>query len=104
MWKTQILETGLSFLWQKRNALPKWKIHSSTLGLVRSDGVINFQTAELAQTYAKNLVMSALHTPKPFERAVFAEDSRIIGDIDGTVHKVHFDHKNINENKYVNKC
>ena len=80
---------------------PKGKINPKTLGYVCPNGTINFQTAESAQTYAKNRVMSALHAPKPFERVVFVEDSRIIGEIDGTVHKVHFDHKIIEGHKDV---
>ena len=96
------LKTGISLLrWQGGKFLPKGKINPKTLGYVCPNGTINFQTAESAQTYAKNRVMSALHAPKPFERAVFVEDSRIIGDIDGTVHKVHFDHKIIEGHKDV---
>ncbi len=92
------LKTGMSLLrWQ----VPKDKINPKTLGWVRPDGVINFQTAESAQTYAKSRVISALHAPQPFERAVFVEDSRIIGDINGTVHNVHFDHKIMKGHKEV---
>ena len=98
MGKAQVLETGLSLLrWQ----LPKGKINPKTLGYVCPNGSINFQTAETAQTYAKNRVMSALHAPKPFERAVFVEENKISGDIDGTVHKVHFDHKILDGHKDV---
>lgn len=86
------IKTGISLLkWQ----VPKGKINPKTLGYVCPNGTINFQTAETSQTYAKNRVLSALHAPNPFERAVFVEDSRIIGDINGTVHKVEFDSKNL---------
>jgi len=91
MGKISMLETGFSMLWNAQ----KRKINPKTLGWVRPDGVINFQSTEVAQTYAKNRVLSALHSPKPFERAVFVEDSRIIADINGTAHKVHFDSKNV---------
>ena len=86
------IKTGISLLkWQ----VPKGKINPKALGYVCPNGTINFQTAETAQTYAKNRVLSALQAPKPFERAVSVEDSRIIGDINGTVHKVEFDSKNL---------
>ena len=86
------IKTGISLLkWQ----VSKGKINPKALGYVCPNGTINFQTTEAAQTYAKNRVLSALQAPKPFERAVFVEDSRIIGDINGTVHKVEFDSKNL---------
>lgn len=96
------LKTGISLLrWQGGKFLPKGKINPKTLGYVCPNGTINFQTAESAQTYAKNRVMSALHEPKPFERAVLIEDSRIIGEIDGTTHHVKLDRKILDGHKDV---
>lgn len=92
MSKINVVEKGISYL---LNKTPKGKINPKELGWIRPDGIINFQTAEAAQSYAKNRVISALHAPKPFERAVFVEDSKIISDIDGATHHVHFDSKNV---------
>lgn len=98
MVKINALKKGVSYLfWQA----PKGNINPKTLGWIRPDGIINFQTAKAAQTYAKKRVMEALHTPKPFERAVFVKDNQILSQIDGNQHHVHFDMKNIRGQKDV---
>lgn len=84
MGKTQILETGISLLWKA----PKGKINPKTLGWVRPDGVINFQSAEAAETYAKNRCVSALRTAKPFERGVLLRDNQVLAEVNGDFTKI----------------
>lgn len=84
MGKIQALETGLSMLWKA----PKGKINPSTLGWVRPDGVINFQTASAAENYAKNRCISALHTPTPFERGVLVKDNQVLAEVNGDFTKI----------------
>ncbi len=50
MVKINALKKGASYLfWQA----PKGNINPKTLGWIRPDGIINFQTPKAAQTYAK---------------------------------------------------
>ncbi len=84
MGKTSILETGISLLWKA----PKGNINPKTLGWVRPDGVINFQTASAAENYAKNRCVSALRTTKPFERGVLLRDNQVIAEINGDFTKI----------------
>lgn len=78
------LETGISLLWKA----PKGKINPKTLGWVRPDGVINFQTASVAENYARNRCVSALHTSTPFERGVLVKDNQVIAEINGDFTKI----------------
>lgn len=64
------------------------KIKPSELGYVRPDGTIKFQTPESAGRYARNVVVQALNTEKPFERAVFIDGSTIIKQVDGNEDEV----------------
>lgn len=98
MSKINAVEKGISYLLRE---IPKGKVNPRTLGWIRPDGVINFQTSVVAQNYAKNRCLAALHEPKPVERAVFIEDSRIIGDVKGTAYHVKFDKKMLDGYKDV---
>lgn len=85
MGKIQALETGISLLrWQ----VPKGKINPKTLGWVRPDGIINFQSAEIAENYAKNRCISALRTSTPFERGFILRDNHVIAEVNGDFTKI----------------
>lgn len=55
MGKIQALEKGISLL---RYQMPKGKINTKTLGWIKPDGVINFQSVKIAENYAKNRCVS----------------------------------------------
>lgn len=84
MGKIQAVETGLSLIWKS----PKGKINPKTLGWVRPDGAINFQSAEVAENYAKNRCVSALHSPKPFERGVLVRDNQVLAEVNGDITQI----------------
>lgn len=85
MGKVQAVEAGISLL---KGQIPKGKISPKTLGWVRPDGVINFQSAELAESYAKNRCVSALHGPKPFERGVLVRGNQVIAEANGDIAQI----------------
>lgn len=85
MGKIQAVEAGISLL---KYQIPKGKISPKTLGWVRPDGVINFQSAKMAEGYAKNRCVSALHSPIPFERGVLVRDNQVIAEINGDIAQV----------------
>ena len=80
MGKVQTLESGLSLLWKA----PKGKINPKNLGWACPDGTINFATPEAANQYAKNTVIKALNTPKPYEQSVVVNGNRIMYEQAGT--------------------
>lgn len=80
MGKIQALEKGISLL---RYQMPKGKINTKTLGWIKPDGVINFQSVKIAENYAKNRCVSALHTPQPFEKGVLVKDNQVLAEING---------------------
>ena len=61
----------------RKNTNPK------ELGYIHPDGMIIFQTNDVAQKYAKNRVMQALHLEEPFERGVFINKNIILEEING---------------------
>lgn len=79
MGKIETLKYGYSILWKA----PKGKISPKTLGYVCPNGIINFQSAEAAENYAKNRCVSALQGHKPFERGVIVKDNKILAEING---------------------
>lgn len=79
MGKIETLKCGYSMLWKA----PKGKINSKTLGYVCPNGIINFQTAEAAENYAKNRCVSVLQGCNPFERGVIVKGNKILAEIDG---------------------
>ncbi|MBR6126312.1 hypothetical protein IKQ21_01365 [bacterium] len=73
------ISCGMSVL---RQTLPK-TINPKGIGYIQPNGIINFQTAEAAETYAKNRVLAALKSLNPFERGVELKGTRILGEADG---------------------
>ena len=67
---------------------PKGQINSKTLGWIRPDGVINFQSAEVAENYAKNRCVAALHSDKPFERGVLIKENQVLAEVNGDITKI----------------
>lgn len=63
-------------------------IKTETLGWVRPDNTINFQTIEAAQTYAKNRVIQALKQPLPCERGIIVNKNRILKEFNGNSSKI----------------
>ena len=59
------------------------KVDSKTLGYIRPDGVINFQSTLAAQEYAKNRAISALKGKNPHERLIIVDKNRILDEIEG---------------------
>ena len=57
MGKLDAIKQGMSLLTYK---VPKGKINPKNMGYVLSDGTINFGSEEVAKSYAKNRIMSAL--------------------------------------------
>ncbi len=58
-------------------------IKTKSLGWIRPDNTINFQTTEAAQTYAKNRVIQALKLPFPFERGIIINKNRVLKEFNG---------------------
>lgn len=69
--------------------VPQKKISAAEVGYVCPDGAINFKTSNTAYTYAKNRVLQALHTPKPFERGLIIKGTSVIKEIDGNYLEVN---------------
>lgn len=82
------LKTGISLLRKGANSYPKEKVASKVLGYICPDGKVNFQSVEVAETYAKNRCVDALQGEKPFERAVIVKGSQIFAQIDGNAGSV----------------
>lgn len=80
MGKIGFLKNGYSML---RNNVTKIKINPKTLGYICPDGIINFQTKEVANNYAKNRAISALKGYKPHERFIVVDQNRILDEIEG---------------------
>ena len=83
MIKTKILKTGVSSLLKSKIGKPtmqksylfmgtqlKGKINPNSLGYVCPDKTINFATDKVANNYAKNVVVQALNSKKPYEQAI----------------------------------
>ncbi len=84
MKNVQVLKTGFSMLWKS----PKGEVNPKTLGWIKPDGVIIFQTAEVAENYAKNRCVSALHSSKPFERGVLVRDNQVLAEVQGDIAQI----------------
>ena len=97
MGKIQTLETGLSFLWKRGKSISKDKINPKTLGYVCPNGNVNFATEDAAFDYAKNCVMKALKSEKPYERGLAIKGSTITTDIHGTKNGVNFNGQNLTD-------
>lgn len=80
MSKIRVAEKGISYLLWKA---PKGKVNPKALGWTRPDGVINFQTSQAAENYAKNRCVSALQGAKPFERGVLVKENQVLAEING---------------------
>lgn len=79
MIKTKAITIEPSLLWKT----PKRKINPKTLGWIRQDGIINFQTSEAAENYVKTRCIAALSIPNPFERGILTRDNQILAEVDG---------------------
>ena len=95
MIKTQVIKPKILTYIQGNNFFPG-KYNPKTLGWVRPDGVINFQTAEIAEKYAKNRCVSALNIAQPYEKGVLVKDNIILAEVVGDINKVDM-------SKYVGK-
>ena len=69
--------------------MPKGKINPKTLGYICPDGMINFQSEDVAFNYAKNRVMKS----NGYERGVVIKGNTIVADIKGSENCVNY--KNI---------
>ena len=88
MLKTQIIKPKFLTYVKGNNFFPG-KYNPKTFGWIRPDGVINFQTVEAAEDYAKKRCVSALNAEKPFERGVLVNDNQILADVDGDIAEVN---------------
>lgn len=95
MTKSQAITTKLPLI-LKSKFIPKREIIPNTLGWVRPDGIIIFQTSEAAEKYAKNKCVSALNIAQPYEKGVLVKDNQILGEVEGDVNKVDM-------SKYIGK-
>lgn len=59
-------------------------INTKELGYICPDGTINFQNAETAEKYAKNVVVRALNQKAPYEKSVIIDKNRITYEQNGT--------------------
>ena len=97
MIKTKILKTGVSSLLKSKigkptvqksylfmGTQPKGKINPNSLGYVCPDKTINFATDKVANNYAKNVVVQALNSKKPYEKSVVLKGKRILYEMNGT--------------------
>lgn len=73
-----------------RKVAPK-NITPETIGYVDKQGYINFLNDKVANNYAKNRVLAALNTEKPFERGLIIDGKRILAEKDGNVEEIHID-------------
>ena len=64
-----------------KNALKSIKTQNP--GYICPDGTINFQSAEAAENYAKNVVVKALNQKNPYEKSVVIDKNRIIYEKNG---------------------
>ena len=85
-----------------RKVAPK-NINPETIGYVDKQGCINFLNDKVANNYAKNRVLAALNTEKPFERGLVIDGKRILAETDGNDKEIHIDDiaHLLNGNKYV---
>lgn len=74
------------------------KNNSASLGWVRPDNTITFQTPTAAHTYAKNRVIQALKAQIPYEKGVLVKSNRILGEINGNFNSI-----DISKSKLINK-
>lgn len=97
MIETKILKTGVSSLLKSKigkptmqksylfmGTQPKGKINPNSLGYVCPDKTINFATDKVANNYAKNVVVQALNSKKPYEKSVVLKGKRILYEMNGT--------------------
>lgn len=72
-----------------RSKLNLKNIDSSTLGWVRPDKTINFQTSDAASVYAKNRVLQALNCNTPYERGLIIDKNRVLGEFNGDKYNIN---------------
>ena len=75
-----MFKTGLGIIKSQINSK---NLKNLSFGFTHKNGSIAFESVKGAEEFAKNRVVQALKTPKPFERGVFIKDNRILGQVDG---------------------
>lgn len=68
------------------------KVNTKSLGYIHPNGEISFQSSDSALNYAKNQVMEALKSKKPYEKAVIVKDNMIKGVSIGNENHVELPH------------
>ena len=71
MTKIGVIKNGLRSLYKTS----KGKIDTKSLGWIRPDGKINFQSEETALNYAKNRALQGLNAPIPYENQSLREQN-----------------------------
>ena len=92
----------LASLVLKRGLSKTSSINPKNLGFICPGGSINFLSSGTAQKYAKNRVLQALRQKNPFERAVYVNENRVLGQVDGTKLCINASNINCINTRYVN--
>lgn len=66
-----------------------FKINTKEIGYIRPDKTINFETPEIAQKYAKNVIVRALNEPQPYEKGVFINGPTIVKEVNGSINEIN---------------
>ena len=82
-----MFKAGLGII---KSQIKSCNLKNMSFGFARKDGTIAYDSVKGAEEFAKNRVIQALKTPKPFERGIFLKGNRILGQVDGTESYVDF--------------
>ncbi len=95
MTKIGVIKNGLRSLYKTS----KGKIDTKSLGWIRPDGKINFQSEETALNYAKNRALQGLNAPIPYEKGAIIKGNTVIADIKGSGNVIDLRKMNLAELK-----